>query len=382
MDPTESPPIETSPIDSWIQNPAENNGPLMSVVTWCLVSVAGTCLATRLGIRQYQGQLWFDDATLVISWLLLLAQVIVNQLSINIGYGKHTLDLDFTKVDLMMVYGAAELTIYTVAIAMSKISFGISLLRLTKGWTRYIVCFAITTLAIFAIPATIIPWVQCKPLAKTFVDFLPGKCYNKKPSVKYGQFQAIWSAMMDLCLALLPWQIIWGLQMRLAEKIGVGVAMSLGIFAGATSIIRSTYIQKLTVQDVSYESYNAIIWATAECSMTIVAISIPVFRVFFKKAIQTARTGYSSSKSRSRTDPSNNASAHNRISIRQFSKKTPDTLISDNFSKKGFGSESQSYVQLDDLVINEQTQQRRATSSSSSDAQPDSSVRQIPTSPV
>jgi hypothetical protein len=34
---------------------------------------------------------------------------------------------------------------------------------------------------------------------------------------------------MDLCLALLPWQILWGLQMRAAEKIGVGIAMSLGI---------------------------------------------------------------------------------------------------------------------------------------------------------
>lgn len=89
-----------------------------------------------------------------------------------------------------MYYGAAELTIYTVAIALSKISFGITLLRLTNGWTRLVVCFAISTLAIFAIPATIIPWVQCKPLAKTFVDFIPGTCIDKYPSIVYGRFQA------------------------------------------------------------------------------------------------------------------------------------------------------------------------------------------------
>lgn len=148
-----------------------------------------------------------------------------------------------------MYYGAAELTIYTVAIAVSKISFGITLLRLTQGWTRLVVCFAISTLAIFAIPATIIPWVQCRPLAKTFVDFIPGTCINKYPSIVYGRFQAgkqtipkgvyfdlfrltwnaVWSALMDVCLAMLPWQILWGLQMRAAEKIGVGIAMSLGI---------------------------------------------------------------------------------------------------------------------------------------------------------
>jgi hypothetical protein len=34
---------------------------------------------------------------------------------------------------------------------------------------------------------------------------------------------------MDLSLALMPWKIIWNLQMRFAEKIGVGAAMSLGI---------------------------------------------------------------------------------------------------------------------------------------------------------
>jgi len=39
----------------------------------------------------------------------------------------------------------------------------------------------------------------------------------------------VWSALMDVCLAVLPWKILWNLQMRTAEKIGAGVAMSLGI---------------------------------------------------------------------------------------------------------------------------------------------------------
>jgi hypothetical protein len=40
---------------------------------------------------------------------------------------------------------------------------------------------------------------------------------------------AVWSAIIDVALALLPWKILWNLQMRFAEKIGVGVAMSLGL---------------------------------------------------------------------------------------------------------------------------------------------------------
>jgi len=34
---------------------------------------------------------------------------------------------------------------------------------------------------------------------------------------------------MDLALALLPWTLVWKLQMKPAEKIGVAVAMSMGI---------------------------------------------------------------------------------------------------------------------------------------------------------
>lgn len=98
--------------------------------------------------------------------------------------------VDLRNINILMYYGAAELTIYTIAIALSKISFGVTLLRLTDGWSRHVVIFAISTLAIFAIPATIIPWVQCKPLAKTFVDFIPGECTNKYRSIVYGRFQA------------------------------------------------------------------------------------------------------------------------------------------------------------------------------------------------
>ena len=37
------------------------------------------------------------------------------------------------------------------------------------------------------------------------------------------------SAAMDAVLALLPWKIIWTLQMKTREKVGVALAMSMGI---------------------------------------------------------------------------------------------------------------------------------------------------------
>ncbi len=42
-----------------------------------------------------------------------------------------------------------------------------------------------------------------------------------------------YSALIDITLAILPWTVIWNLQMRRAEKIGVSLAMSMGILCVA-----------------------------------------------------------------------------------------------------------------------------------------------------
>ena len=34
---------------------------------------------------------------------------------------------------------------------------------------------------------------------------------------------------MDIILAILPWKVIWGLQMKKKEKVGGAIAMSMGI---------------------------------------------------------------------------------------------------------------------------------------------------------
>jgi hypothetical protein len=98
--------------------------------------------------------------------------------------------VDFDNFERITYYGASALTVSIAAITLSKISFGVTLLRLTEGWLKAYVRFAIATLAIFAIPAAVLPWVLCKPLTKTFVDILPGTCIDKQPSVQYGRFQA------------------------------------------------------------------------------------------------------------------------------------------------------------------------------------------------
>jgi hypothetical protein len=76
---------------------------------------------------------------------------------------------------------------------------------------------------------------------------------------------------MDISLALLPWKLIWGLQMKKQEKIGVAFAMSCGLLyveshkyglsleqagadnksssAGITAIVKTTKIESMLATD-------------------------------------------------------------------------------------------------------------------------------------
>jgi hypothetical protein len=59
---------------------------------------------------------------------------------------------------------------------------------------------------------------------------------------------------MDITLALLPWKFLWGLQMKRKEKIGVGIAMSMGIFAGATAIVKTSKLPRMLSMDLGKSS--------------------------------------------------------------------------------------------------------------------------------
>jgi len=120
-------------------------------------------------------------------------------------------------------------TLSLTAATWSKTSFALTLLRLTNGWLKGIIWFIIITINIAMGLSALFIWVQCMPLRKAWDPFVDGKCWPPTVIVHYNIFSAAYSALMDLSLALLPWKLIWGLQMKRKEKIGVAVAMSCGI---------------------------------------------------------------------------------------------------------------------------------------------------------
>jgi hypothetical protein len=148
----------------------------------------------------------------------------------TVGYGKHIWDFDvMTDMPKLMIPITMAGTFSVTASIWSKTSFGITLLHLTDGWAKKVTWGIIISMNIAMGLSALFPWVNCTPINKVWDMFAAGTCWDPKIMVRYNIFSGVYSSCADIALALLPWQFIWGLQMKQKEKIGVGVAMSMGI---------------------------------------------------------------------------------------------------------------------------------------------------------
>ena len=67
---------------------------------------------------------------------------------------------------------------------------------------------------------------------------------------------AVYSGIGDLTFAIIPWWILRKVQIRPAEKIGVAVAMSMGVFAAICAFIKASLLQELAGPDFSCMSHG------------------------------------------------------------------------------------------------------------------------------
>ncbi|KAK0664481.1 hypothetical protein QBC41DRAFT_380726 [Cercophora samala] len=275
--------------------PHDNAGPQLLAVGWTLWCAAGLFLGTRVYCKLIGSRrLWWDDHFLIASQIIhLAATCLMTTLVADMSYGKHPWDRPGVSPipspkELLLMMSRTTLTI--AAMSWSKTAFAITMLRFFDGWMKWaVVWFIIVSMNIaFGLTATV-PWLLCTPVHKTWDLTAEGSCRPFNVSVVLAYVSGAYSVVCDLVLALLPWVVISKLQMRTKEKLGVGIAMSMGIMAAVMALIKTISLQNLLKMD-SFYTAQLNIYDTAEISVTIIAASIPALRVLFKEVRTSART--------------------------------------------------------------------------------------------
>lgn len=95
------------------------------------------------------------------------------------GIGLHYEDMELEKMPgvSMFSYAAGFATI--LGTAWSKTSFGITLLRISGGWARWLVWFLIASVNLVLGASAVVLWVQCWPIAKLFSEAEEGSCWPR-----------------------------------------------------------------------------------------------------------------------------------------------------------------------------------------------------------
>lgn len=258
----------------------DDAGPKIAGTIWALVGISGIFLALRLYVKAIiHRHIWWDDSFLIASWVMLTTSTAIDTYAITEGFGKHIEAVPPPSVLILSMLIPVSSVFSLLGAAWSKTSFALTLLRITDSYVRTAIWIIIGTLNLALMVNAILPFARCVPASRGWSRLTEGSCwFSLEVGISYSVFAGVYSAAMDILLALIPWAIILHLRMKTKEKIGVALCMSLGFVAGATGIVRVTTIPLLARADFTYEGGRLAIWSVAEIATTIMAASVPVLR--------------------------------------------------------------------------------------------------------
>ncbi|KAK0616395.1 hypothetical protein B0T14DRAFT_568003 [Immersiella caudata] len=233
----------------------DNYGPIILATCWLVEVLSGIIICLRVYCKLKRRPLLFQTAN-----------VIVTTVNVSLGGGQHIYRLDPAVIPILGLTGNVAGTLSIIAALLSKASFGFTLIRLTNGAIKWCIYVLLVTMNIFLAMSAVFIWVRCTPVARTCRHEVRGACWAPIVNTSYGLFSGVYSAFVDFTLSFLRWPLIWNLQIRLRENLGVVVAMSMGVFAGLGAIAKD------------YKS-EIVIWGTVETAVTIIAASIPFLRI-------------------------------------------------------------------------------------------------------
>ncbi|KAF4442237.1 hypothetical protein F53441_11799 [Fusarium austroafricanum] len=282
---------------------AETRGPMIRTVTWLSVIFPILFVAlrvyTRLFVRKVFG---LDDWVIVFSLVLLIAYGGIIEAAVQKGLGRHVQwVLTFAPQDAVPValLGQVSQPFVVMSCALGKTSFSISLMRLAaQRFIHRLLWFLVISMLVLHITICFMVFYHCKDPRTTWNPAIKSQCWHPNAYLGVLYFIGSYSAATDFILALLPWAMLWNLNMRNKEKFGVAVAMSLGVFAGAIAVIKCTKLKaNATSVDPTYDVGELLLTACAENALIIMAACIPTLRPMLRKVFpSTAKSSENSHK--------------------------------------------------------------------------------------
>lgn len=237
---------------------ADQNVLMTHLVVWLLSLVSGILLALRLFTKWLRAQqLWSDDGFLIASWVshtcpfpwytsktnkqkvktnnkqkfkvVIIFYSAITSLELALGTGRRpTAPRPAGPSPLLLLDNVARSLALTAA-AWSKTSLACTLLRLQSPRLVRAALYSVLVFVNMVLAgAAIAHWLRCRPIAAGWGSG-EGACWSINIQNIVGLSAQSFSAAMDLALVVVVWQVLWTKGLSVAEKVGVGALMALGV---------------------------------------------------------------------------------------------------------------------------------------------------------
>ncbi|KAL8686134.1 MAG: hypothetical protein Q9218_007323 [Villophora microphyllina] len=264
--------------------PGQDDGNLVAnLAAGCAISLflMTVFTGTRLSIRASRKCLaWgLDD------WAIIVAT--------NAGAGKHVYDVTYWELANFKTVSTAIFACFWVAIAAIKISLILFYMRLTaftsRTWTIAHRTFIIV-LVLCAIVSVIVSAFQCNPTFATNVREISRTGIQPKciPTLNLVIGLNIWNILADCLLLVVPFMMLWRVQMKQSTKLKVCIAGVIG-FANIGFAIGRTVAQAKEqdkVFDLTHTGPTTFMYSATELTLGIFTANIPVLSALVTKGVE------------------------------------------------------------------------------------------------
>ncbi|KAL1622679.1 hypothetical protein SLS56_008604 [Neofusicoccum ribis] len=274
---------------------------VMFALTLITLGFLAARLYTRIVILKLPGS---DDWAAVLAWIMLLIYSAFLTEATRHGLGARGTNASPVAFGEMYKMVAIGQSFSYIGVAASKASVALFLLRIVvKTWHRIVLWAIIAVLSTICTLSSILHFARCDPVEACWDATVPGK-FLMDPDTFTAILVAasIISVLSDIALVILPWTILYGLQMSRSEKRLIGTALSFGGLAhpsaAVAGIIRTETILTTNTSDLSvlmYRIARPLLWCATELCVTICASCVPILRPLWRalRGQTAASHGYS-----------------------------------------------------------------------------------------
>ncbi|KAK7952728.1 uncharacterized protein PG986_008456 [Apiospora aurea] len=204
-------------------------------------------------------------------------------------------------------FGFFAIPIWGLAMAFIKSSIGLTLLQIkTSLWFRVYIWFNIVLMNLYGFGNLLFILLQCRPLPAAWGDFeRAGPDFQCAPAMAItiaSTLGGVASILTDVLLSLAPLTFLWSLKRPKRERVVLGLLMSLGLFAGACSLLKNLEVRNLAnaatlpppelfAFDFGAAAVYVNIWTALEQLLGVVAACTPFCKPLFERYLGAVLDG-------------------------------------------------------------------------------------------